>query len=75
MKITFIEEIESRHAWLGNMYCPKCICGKYKIHHQLKPQTENSWWVECDECEHEGPAAPSRELAIKGWQEENEASN
>lgn len=67
MKVTFIEEIETHRAWLETMSCPKCCELKYRLHHQTFPTTENSWWLECANCEFESPAAPSRELAIKAW--------
>ena len=70
MKITFTEEIEARRAWLGNMYCSQCVCGKYNIHHQLFPVTKNDWWISCPECEHESAPASSREQAILNWQGE-----
>lgn len=73
MKVTFVEEIEARRAWLGNMYCPQCTCGKYNVHHQLDPVTSECWWIACPECGHEGMAAPSREIAIQRWQRENES--
>ena len=73
MKITFTEEIEARRAWLGNMYCPKCVCGKYNIHHQLEPVITECWWIECPECGHESLHVPTREIAIMEWQGENEA--
>ena len=75
MKVTFVEEIEARRAWLGNMYCPQCVCGKYNIHHQLEPEVLSSWWIQCPNCGHEGPHSPARDLAIARWQQENETSN
>ena len=72
MKVTFVEEIEAHRAWLGNMYCPACVCGKYNIHHQLNPETDHCWWIECPECGHMGTPQSTKQLAIMEWQKENE---
>lgn len=69
MKVTFIEEIESRHAWFANMYCPQCNEGIYNIHHQTKPESPNPWWVECPNCGFESYPSPSREVAIARWKQ------
>lgn len=74
MKVTFMEEIEAKHAWRECMYCPKCDSGTYRIHHQLKPETSDCWWIACPECGHESSPAPTREFAIKRWQRENKTS-
>jgi len=67
MKVTFVEEIEARHAWREKMYCSRCTSGKYNIHHQLQPEIGNCWWLECAECKYESKSAPTRALAIKQW--------
>ena len=69
MKVTFMEEIEARRAWRECMYCSKCNEGRYKIHHQLQPETSNAWWVECETCGFESPSAPTREIAITKWKQ------
>ena len=69
MKVTFIEEIEAHKAWLGNMYCPQCDEGTYKIHHQLEPMTRAGWWLECPNCGFESYPSPSREIAIARWKQ------
>ena len=72
MKKTFVDEIETRHAWLGVMYCPKCMFGKYEIHHQIEPATTNNWWLTCPVCGHECNHMQSRKWAIEEWQREHE---
>ena len=69
MKVTFMEEIEARKAWFGNMYCPQCNEGIYRIHHQLKPETSSAWWIECSNCGFESYPSPSREIAIARWKQ------
>lgn len=69
MKITFIDEIEARKAWSNKMCCPKCDEYKYNIHHQLKPEEKDGWWVECPNCGWEGPHSPDREIAIIRWKQ------
>ena len=69
MKVTFMEEIEARHAWFANMYCPQCNEGRYKIHHQLKPEVSNAWWLECENCGFESYPSPTREIAIARWKQ------
>ena len=70
MKVTFMEEIEARKAWFDSMYCSVCGEGYYRIHHQLQPPTLDGWWLECENCEHESIAAPTREAAIARWKDE-----
>ena len=67
MKVTYIEEIKSCHAWRESMYCSKCNEGKYKIHHQLKPETSMCWWIECENCGYESTPALTKYLAITNW--------
>lgn len=67
MKVTFMEEIETHHAWREKMYCYQCDCGKYNIHHQLEPEIGNCWWIECVNCGHESIHAPTRAMAIEFW--------
>ena len=69
MKVIFMEEIEARKAWFGNMYCPQCNEGIYRIHHQLKPETSSAWWIECSNCGFESYPSPSREIAIARWKQ------
>ena len=68
MKVTFIEEIEAHKAWRYIMSCPLCNEFKYKIHHQLEPQTSSCWWLECENCGYTSYPSPSREIAITRWQ-------
>ena len=70
MKVTFIEEIEARHAWRECMYCSKCDNGTYRIHHQTMPYVDEPWWVECASCGHEGKPSVTREGAINRWKTE-----
>ena len=67
MKVTFIEEIEARKAWSYKMTCPQCDEFKYKIHHQLEPQTSRGWWLECCNCGFESYPSPTRDIAIARW--------
>ena len=67
MKVTFLEEVENRTAFSRSMYCPKCGSHIYNIHHQLQPQTDRCWWIECDECGHEGGSDLSKKFAIAKW--------
>ena len=53
MKVTFMEEIEAKHAWRESMYCPKCDCGNYRIHEQLQPEVKDPWWIDCPNCGYE----------------------
>lgn len=69
MKITFVEEIEARKAWRNSMCCPQCNEYKYKIHHQLKPETSLAWWLECDNCNYESEPMLTRGLAIERWKQ------
>lgn len=70
MKVTYLEELESRTALSRKMYCPKCGSHCYCIHHQLRPHELEEWWIECEECKYEGAGAPSREIAIARWKQE-----
>lgn len=72
MKVTFVEEIESRTAYNRRMYCPHCGSHCYQIHHQLEPKEIENWWVECEECDWEGPGGPDRKIAIVRWKQQNE---
>lgn len=69
MKVTYYEEIEERKAWRKNMLCPQCGEPIYKIHHQLLPETSSAWWLECPNCEFEGPTGPTKEIAIARWKQ------
>lgn len=69
MKVTFLEELESRVAFGRKMFCPNCGAHGYIIHHQLEPETSNAWWIECEECGAEGFPSPSREIAIARWKQ------
>ena len=66
MKVTFIEELESKHAWRASMYCPQCDEGKYTIHHQFQPWPDE-WWISCDNCGYELDHSPTRETTIMRW--------
>lgn len=70
MKITFVEEIEARRAWRDCMGCMQCGELKYDIHHQLKPEEPDNWWIQCPNCGHESFHSPSREIAILRWKQE-----
>ena len=67
MRITFMEEVESRCAFSRKMYCPACGSHCYKIHHQLQPKTSDAWWIECEDCGALGLESPSRAIAIERW--------
>lgn len=67
MKITYIEEIENRTAFSRKMYCPRCGSHIYNIHHQLQPETDRCWWIECDECGRESEGAITKKYAIEKW--------
>ena len=69
MKVTFMEEIEVRKAWFKSMNCPECGEIKYNVHHQLKPEEIDCWWVACPTCCFEGPPSPTREIAIARWKQ------
>ena len=69
MKVTFVEELESRTAFSRKMYCPKCGSHCYRVHHQLEPETASAWWIECEDCGHEGLPGPTREIAIGRWKQ------
>lgn len=69
MKVTYFEEVENHTALDSKKFCYNCGSHIYNIHHQLMPEVENSWWVECDECHAEGPASPSKEIAIARWKQ------
>ena len=68
MKVTFMEEIEAKHAWRESMYCPQCDCGNYRIHEQLTPGTDEPWWIDCPNCGYEGGHSATRSGAISRWQ-------
>ena len=69
MKITYLEEIESRTAFSRKMYCSCCGSHMYKVVHQIQPYPDQ-WWVSCEECGKEGPMSPTREVAIERWKQE-----
>ena len=71
MKVTFMEELESRTAFSRKMYCPSCGSHMYIIHHQLSPETPDCWWVECEQCKYETFPSPTREVAIGRWKQGN----
>lgn len=64
-----MEEIEAKKAWSNRMLCPQCNEFKYKIHHQLQPETSSSWWLECENCGFESYPSSSREIAIAHWKQ------
>ncbi len=68
MKVTFMEEIEAKHAWRESMYCPKCDCGSYRIHEQLQPEVKDPWWIDCPNCGYESEHTYTRQGAIYNWQ-------
>ena len=72
MKVLFVEEIEPHRAWTDWMGCMHCGELKYNVHRQIRPEVEDNWWVECPICEHQGPHAPTRKLAILGWKKDDE---
>ena len=69
MKVTFMEEIEVKHAWRECMYCSNCNSGTYRIHEQIMPYTDEPWWVECTECGYESRPSMTREGAIARWKQ------
>ena len=69
MKITVIEEIESKRAWAASMFCPRCGESRYQIHHQLQPNSFHCWWLSCPNCEYETEAMFAKDLAKKRWKE------
>lgn len=71
MKITYVEELETRVALSRKMYCPNCGSHIYTIHHQLQPEVSSSWWIECDKCHYEGLPGPTRAIGIGRWKQMN----
>ena len=67
MKVTFMEEIESRKAFTYKKRCPKCGSPYYDIHHQVTPPIPDCYWVQCRECEYEGLPGPTKDIAIGRW--------
>ena len=67
MKVTYVEEVESKTALDRDKYCPNCGSHGYIIHHQLEPETSNCWWIECEDCGYESEPAPTRKLTIARW--------
>ena len=65
MKVTAIEEIEARKAFLSRNYCPRCGDPYYKVHHQISPT--DKWWISCYECHYESEECSTRSLAFKSW--------
>ena len=71
MKVLFVEEIESHKAWRDSMGCMHCGELLFDVHRQIKPEVKECWWVECPNCEHQGPHTLTRELALKGWHDDD----
>jgi len=69
MKLICFEEIENKTTILSKLFCPCCGNHSYIIHHQIQPEIENDWWVECESCGHESYPSPTREVAIARWKQ------
>lgn len=69
MKVTYLIEMELRWALRQKDKCPKCGSRHYCICRQLTPHPQ-CWWVMCEECEWEAYDAPTREVAIGRWEQE-----
>lgn len=77
MKVTFMEEVESRTAFSRKMYC-RCGSHEYDIVRISKVDEipmgyidDNvTWIVRCPQCGFEGPVSPTREVAIGRWKQD-----
>lgn len=78
MKVTVIDEMEFKTAFDRNKYCCKCGSHMLKVHHltyyMLKMHhltysynRPSEWYIECEQCGHEGKSAPTYELAMLEW--------
>lgn len=67
MKVTFIEEIEHKSVWRACMYCKRCDSYKIIVHHQLQPETDRDWWIECWNCGYESTPAFDYNGAKEHW--------
>ena len=65
MRVTTIEEIEARKAFLSRNYCPRCGSTYYHVHHQTYPTSK--WWITCDRCRYESNERSTRGLAFTSW--------
>lgn len=65
MRITAIEEIEARKAFLHRNYCPRCGSTYYHIHHQISPT--DKWWISCYKCHYESEECSTRNIAFASW--------
>ena len=68
MKIVITEEVWNRVAFSRKMYC-SCGSHSYSIRHQVEPKVINDWWIQCNECEKEGPHSPLKQIAIARWKQ------
>lgn len=66
MKMMYIYEIESRHAWTKNT---KCACGNttYEVIMQREPISKLNWFVRCPACGTETNPTSSRTAALDDW--------
>ena len=71
LKVTYLEELEAKKAFTHKMFCPKCKGQFYTIHHQLRPETALTWWLECNDCGYTSFESPTREIAIARWKQGN----
>ena len=68
MKVTVIDEMEFKTAFDRNKYCAKCGSHMLKVHHLTYSYNRPSeWYIECEQCGHEGKSAPTYELAMLEW--------
>lgn len=70
MKVTYVDEVETRSAFSRKMWCPKCGNHYFEVVHQVKPAAMLNWYVRCPECEFETPSAATREIALVLWKQE-----
>lgn len=66
MKVTYLEEVESRTAFSRKMLCPCCGSHMYKVIHQIQPWPD-CWRIECEECGAETKESPTRATAKLRW--------
>lgn len=69
MKVTFVDELETRTAYSHKMYCSNCGNRYYYIIHQLEPEEIDCWWIKCIHCGYTSPQSPTRDIAIARWKQ------
>ena len=67
MKVTYVEEVESKVALKRDRYC---ICGQhgYDIVRQIEPATNWPWTIRCPDCGEETDSHTSKKLALLEWE-------